>query len=84
MVLSGAVSVSFTCTAHVSDQSFTVPSIVLLGLPPSGSSAPGGPVIQGDLAVETYDYQPFSPIPSGLNAALVASFFSYSASVTYQ
>jgi hypothetical protein len=44
------INTSFTCTARVSDGSFTVPPVVLLALPPSGSTAPGS------LSVETYDY----------------------------
>jgi uncharacterized protein (TIGR03437 family) len=71
------IGASFTCTAHVSDGSFTVPPAVLLALPPSGSTLPGS------LYVETYDYAPFGP-PPGLDAAVVASFFLYGSSVTYQ
>jgi uncharacterized protein (TIGR03437 family) len=73
---SGAVSVSFSCTAHVSDGSFMVPPVVLLALPPSAS---GG----GSLYVETFDYQLFGP-PSGLDSAVVGSGFVYGSSVTYQ
>jgi hypothetical protein len=71
------ISASFTCTARVSDQSFAVPPVVLLALPPSGSTLPGS------LYVETYDYAPFTP-PSDLNAAVVVSSFLYGSSVTYQ
>jgi hypothetical protein len=72
------ITASFTCTAHVSDGSFTVPPVVLLALPPSSSSFPGS------LYVETFDYTPFSSVPSGLNAAVVQSMFLYGSSVTYQ
>lgn len=75
---------SFTCTAHVSDQSFTVPPAVLLSLPPSGASTVGGIVVPGSLDVETFDYQLMSPIPSGLDEAVVESLFLYGTSVTYQ
>jgi hypothetical protein len=78
-----SVVASFTCTARVSDKSFFVPPVVLLSLPPSGSSVPGGVVIPGSLDVETFDYQPFGP-PPGLDAAVVGSLFLYGTSVTYQ
>ena len=81
--LATSVIASFTCTARVSDQSFTVPSVVLLALPPSGSSTPGGAVIPGSLDVSTYDYQFFGP-PTGLDAAVVESIFLYGTSATYQ
>jgi uncharacterized protein (TIGR03437 family) len=74
---SGTISVSFSCTAHVGDGSFTVPPVVLLALPSSGSS------LAGSLDVETFDYQLFGP-PPGLDAAIVESFFLYGTSVTYQ
>ncbi len=77
------IEASFTCTARVSDGSFTVPSVVLLSLPPSGSNIPGVSVIPGSLYVENYDYQLFGP-PSGLNTAVVGSLFLYGSSVTYQ
>ena len=80
---SGTISVSFTCTAHVSDGSFMVPPVVLLALPPSASATPGGTAIPGSLYVETSDYQLFGP-PPGLDAAVVESFFLYGSSVTYQ
>jgi uncharacterized protein (TIGR03437 family) len=70
---SGEITVSFTCTAHVSDLMFTVPAVVLLALP-SGS---------GSLNVETFDFQLLSPL-ANLDAALVGSYFSYGNSVTYQ
>jgi uncharacterized protein (TIGR03437 family) len=78
-----SVVASFTCTARVSDGSFTVPPVVLLALPPSGSSLPGGALIPGLLSVETLDYLPFGP-PPGLDAAVVESIFLYGSSVTYQ
>lgn len=71
------ITVSFTCTARVSDQSFTVPPVVLLALPPSGANIPGS------LSVETFDYSLFGP-PPGLDSAIVESFFTYGNSVTYQ
>jgi uncharacterized protein (TIGR03437 family) len=77
------VVASFTCNARVSDGSFTVPSAVLLALPPSGSSTSGGPVIPGQLLVESFDYQVFGP-PPGLDAAVIDSIFVYGTSVTYQ
>jgi hypothetical protein len=71
---SGTAGALFTCTARISDLTFTVPSVVLLALPPSAS---------GMLMVSTYDYQTFPP-PSGINAAVVGSSFTYDSSVTYQ
>jgi len=81
--LANTIEAAFTCTARVSDGSFTVPPVVLLSLPPSGSNIPGVSVIPGSLSVESFDYQLFGP-PSGLDAALVGSFFLYGSSVTYQ
>jgi uncharacterized protein (TIGR03437 family) len=77
------IEATFTCTARVSDGSFTVPPAVLLSLPPSGSNIPGVSVIPGLLSVENFDYQLFGP-PPGLDAAVVESFFLYGSSVTYQ
>jgi uncharacterized protein (TIGR03437 family) len=75
---------SFTCTAKVSDTSFTVPPVVLLALPPSGSPNPGGrTVIPGSLYVQTLDSQSFGP-PPGLDAAVIDSIFVYGNSVVYQ
>jgi uncharacterized protein (TIGR03437 family) len=77
------VIASFTCNARVSDGSFTVPPAVLLALPPSGSSTPGGAVLPGSLSVESLDYQVFGP-PPGLDVAVIDSIFAYGTSVTYQ
>jgi hypothetical protein len=74
---------SFSCTARVSDQTFTVPPVVLLALPPSGSALPGGVAVPGELTVSTYDVQTFPP-PSGIESAAVSSSFFYGSSVTYQ
>jgi len=71
------VTAAFTCTARVSDRSFTVPSIVLLALPPS---EPGRP---GVLSVSTNDFQPFDP-PPGIESAGVVGTYSYGGLVTYQ
>ncbi len=77
------VVASFTCNARVSDGSFTVSPAVLLALPPSGSSTSNGPVIPGQLSVESVDYQVFGP-PPGLDAAVIDSIFVYGTPVTYQ
>lgn len=71
---------SFSCTARISDTSFTVPRLVLLGLPPSG---PSGAVSSGSLTVSAFDFQTFPP-PTGIDVGLVGSVISYSSSVTYQ
>jgi hypothetical protein len=55
VVISGntAVGASFACTARTSDGSFTVPSVVLLALPASGSvgAGPISIVVPGSLSV---------------------------------
>ncbi|PWU00287.1 MAG: hypothetical protein C5B51_25505 [Terriglobia bacterium] len=78
------VTVAFTCTARVSDGSFTVPPVVLLALPPS-SSIPGSNIVTpGTLVVSSYaNPQTFGP-PPGIEVAGIAAVFVYGGSVTYQ
>ena len=81
---SNSTTASFICTARVSDGSFTVPPIVLLGLPPS-SAAPGSAVVlPGTLAVTNVGTPGSFPAPSGIDYASVSSVFIYGESVTYQ
>jgi uncharacterized protein (TIGR03437 family) len=82
---SSAVSTTFTCTAKTSDGTFTVPSIVLLALPPSGSISSGGisVALPGSLSVSGVSaISSFKA--SGLDFGSVTSLVSTSSSVTYQ
>ncbi len=78
------VSVSFTCTARVSDGSFTVPPVVLLALPPT-VPAPGATfTIPGTLSVSTYGTLVTTIQASGIEFGGIGSVFTYGASATYQ
>ena len=48
------LNVLFTCNARTQDGTFTVPSVVLLALPPSGSQTQGGTTIPGLLSVSGF------------------------------
>jgi uncharacterized protein (TIGR03437 family) len=74
------VVAGFTCTARASDSTFTVPAIVLLALPPSGSNA--GIPLPGDLTLSTGTSASFSA--TGIDYGLVTSGSSVGQSVTYQ
>ena len=77
-------TVSFTCTARVSDGSFTVPAVVLLGLPVS-AAAPGGTVVlPGTLAVTNVGSGASFQAPSGIDFATISTVFIYGSSVLYQ
>ena len=78
------VTVSFTCTARVSDGAFTVPPVVLLAVPPS-SALPGTTIVlPGVLTVTSVgSAQTFQP-PSGIEAAGMTSSFIYASSATFQ
>jgi hypothetical protein len=78
------VSVSFTCTARVSDGTFTVPPIVLLALPPSGA-APGTTItIPGFLIVTSFSSYASTFQASGIDLGAIGSAFIYGGSATYQ
>ena len=79
------VGASFTCSARTSDGSFTVPSVVLLGLPASGTVTSGGISLDlpGSLEVSGYS-NPSKFSAPGLDAGYFSSSVSYSAQVTYK
>jgi hypothetical protein len=79
-----STTVSFTCTARVSDGSFTVPPVVLLGLPASAPAPGAANVVPGTLVVTNVgggmSFQP----PPGIDYAGISSAFIYGGSATYQ
>jgi hypothetical protein len=80
-----AATASFTCTARVPDGSFTVPSIVLLALPASGSVSSGGVSvpIPGSLSVGSASVSvPFQA--PGLDFGGAGSYVFNFSQVTYQ
>jgi uncharacterized protein (TIGR03437 family) len=73
----------FVCLAPIAPGNFTIPSWVLLSLPPSGSIVQGVP--SGSLIVANYaNPVQISPTPSGLNYAYTSSGSSTSILVNYQ
>ena len=81
LTASNFVIAVFTCRAKVSDGSFTVPPLVLLTLPPSGSIQ--GIAIPGSLGVGTA-VNPKQFTATGLDLAYATTAVSTSKSVTYQ
>jgi uncharacterized protein (TIGR03437 family) len=79
-----SASVSFTCTARVTDGSFTVPPVVLLAMPPT-AAAPGATfAIPGSLTV-SHIGTAVTPIQaSGIEFGGIGSVFIFGASATYQ
>ena len=76
-------AVAFTCTARVSDGSFTVPPIVLLALPPSASPAGVNFVTPGSLGVTTFgSAETFKA--SGIDLGAIGSFSIFSNGAIYQ
>ena len=75
------VSASFTCRAKVSDGNFTVPPLVLLSLPPSGSIS--GFTIPGSLSVGATS-TPKTFTATGLDYGVASASQFISKSVTYQ
>jgi uncharacterized protein (TIGR03437 family) len=77
-------SVSFTCTARVTDGSFTVPPVVLLALPPT-TAAPGAAfVTPGTFGVSTYGAMATEIKASGIEFGGIGSVFTYGVSATYR
>jgi hypothetical protein len=83
MTAAQSVSVSFTCTARVSDGSFTVPPIVLLGLPASGTISGSTTIVPGSLIVTNVSFGSTFQA-SGIDAGGIGSAFIYGGSATYQ
>jgi uncharacterized protein (TIGR03437 family) len=78
------VSVSFTCTARVSDGSFTVPPVVLLAMPPT-AAAPGATfAIPGTISVSHVGTTVTQIQASGIEFGGIGSVFTFGASSTYQ
>jgi hypothetical protein len=78
------VSVSFTCTARVTDGSFAVPPAVLLAMPPT-TAAPGASfAIPGSLTVSHIGTTVTTIQASGIEFGGIGSVFVFGASATYQ
>jgi uncharacterized protein (TIGR03437 family) len=86
VLLSGnnTVAASFTCTARAGDGSFTVPPVVLLALPASGSQTQGGITIPipGSLGVSNFTVGG-NFRATGLDFGNVSSIVSNNSQVTY-
>jgi len=79
-----SVSVSFTCTARVTDGSFTIPPVVLLALPPT-TPAPGATfTVPGTLSVAHTGTTAAMIQASGIEFGGIGSVFSFGNSATYQ
>jgi hypothetical protein len=77
-------TVSFTCTARITDGSFTIPPAVLLALPPT-TAAPGATfTTPGTLGVAHTGTMATQIQASGIEIGGIGSVFSYGASATYQ
>jgi hypothetical protein len=78
------VSVSFTCTARVTDGSFTIPPAVLLALPPT-APAPGATfTTPGTLSVSHVGTTATLIKATGIEIGGIGSVFSFGNSATYQ
>jgi len=79
-----SASVSFTCTARVTDGSFTIPPVVLLALPPT-AAAPGATfAVPGTLSVSHVGTTVATIQASGIEFGGIGSVFSFGNSATYQ
>jgi hypothetical protein len=72
------ITAGFFCLERVSARTFTVPSYVLLNLPPTTGQAIGLMSLSGSTIA------PITPVPSGLDAASVSVSSGSSKTVTYQ
>jgi uncharacterized protein (TIGR03437 family) len=81
---SNYVGASFTCTAPVSAESFTVPATVLLALPASGTISEGGVSIALGGLVVANSTNPVAFNAPGVDIAFISGSYSSSESVTYQ
>jgi len=78
------VSVTFTCTARVTDGSFTVPPIVLLAMPPT-AAAPGATfTTPGSLTVSHVGTSVTAIQASGIEFGGIGSVFGFGNSAIYQ
>jgi len=79
-----SVSVSFTCTARVTDGSFTIPPVVLLAMPPT-AAAPGATfTVPGTLSVSHIGTTVATIQASGIEFGGIGSVFTFANSATYQ
>ena len=79
------VGATFTCTARTSDGSFTVPAVVLLALPASGSISAGGVTITTPGSLSLTGSSAFTPFTAtGLDLAFASSVVTTSETVPYQ
>jgi uncharacterized protein (TIGR03437 family) len=79
-----SVSVSFTCTARVTDGSFTIPPVVLLAMPPT-TAAPGATfAVPGTLTVSHNGSTATMIQASGIEFGGIGGVFAFGASATYQ
>jgi hypothetical protein len=77
-------TVSFTCTARVTDGSFTIPPVVLLAMPPT-TAAPGATFITpGTLSVSHTGTVVTMIQASGIEFGGIGSVFTYGNSAIYQ
>jgi len=79
-----SASVSFTCTARVTDGSFTIPPVVLLALPPT-TAAPGASfAVPGTLSVSHTGTMAARIQASGIEIGGIGAVFAFGNSATYQ
>ena len=77
-------TVTFTCTARVTDGTFTVPPVVLLALPPT-AAAPGATfATPGSLSVSHVGTTVTQIRATGIEIGGIGSVFAFGSSATYQ
>jgi len=79
-----SVSVSFTCTARVTDGTFTIPPVVLHAMPPTTASPGATFTVPGTLTVSHTGTGVATIQASGIEFGGIGSVFAYGASATYQ
>ena len=79
-----SATVSFTCTARVTDGSFTIPPVVLLAMPPT-TAAPGANfAVPGTLSVSHTGSTAAMIQASGIEFGGIGSVFTFGNSAIYQ
>jgi len=78
------VSVSFTCTARVTDGTFTVPPVVLLAMPPTAAAPRATFAVPGSLSVSHVGTMVTQIQASGIEFGGIGSVFTFGVSSTYQ
>jgi hypothetical protein len=79
-----SATVSFTCTARVSDGSFTIPPVVLLALPPTAAAPGAAFAIPGTLSVSHVGTTATMIQATGIEIGGIGSVFTFGNSATYQ